>query len=396
MMNLRTLRGPALALAAAAAVLAPSGARAQSLLASRGLGYSLEPMDARARALGGIGLGLPGANFSLVNPAGTVGLAAPALVIAFQPDFYRTETSAGRNTGTTARFPLIHAVFPIGRRFAGSVGYGSFLDQHWQTETSDTVLIGGTPRGVKDRFLSAGAVARLRVGGGYLLSSRLAVGAAVDVLTGSARDSVTRTFTDSASTLAATVYGTDWSYGGVGFAGGVRWNPVEPVNLSVAVAGGGHIRADAGSDTLAANRTYPRPIAVDLGASGRVAPNTTLAVAGRWMQWSKASDALVASGGARDLRSASAGVEFGGFSLGGRNLPLRVGGRWTELPFAWGTATTAGEFPTEKALSAGLGARLAGGAALVDFTGERGKRAAGAAFDESYWRLSLSLTLLGR
>jgi hypothetical protein len=74
-----------------------------------------------------------------------------------------------------------------------------------------------------------------------------------------------------------------------------------------------------------------------------------------------------------------------------------VGARYATLPFRWGPESAGAAFPSEKALTAGLGARLAGGAAQVDLGGERGWRGGGdSVLDESYWRMTLSLTLLGR
>ena len=62
--------------AAALSVLSAGAAPAQSLLSARGLGLPLEPVDARARGLGGLPLGLPDAQMSMVNPAASVMLAA--------------------------------------------------------------------------------------------------------------------------------------------------------------------------------------------------------------------------------------------------------------------------------------------------------------------------------
>ncbi len=85
------------------------------------------------------------------------------------------------------------------------------------------------------------------------------------------------------------------------------------------------------------------------------------------------------------------GVELEGLRLVGRPLPVRFGARLTQLPFAW----AGDDFADERALTAGAGIRFAGGAALLDLAGERGTRAGGT-LDESFWRVSLSLQLLGR
>ena len=103
-----------------------SPAAAQTLLARQGLGYAVEPLDARARALGGVGLGLSGVNLSLVNPASIAGTPAAAFLVGFQ--FAHTETDVGAGAGATAarlpRYPVIHAALPLWQRLAISVGYG--------------------------------------------------------------------------------------------------------------------------------------------------------------------------------------------------------------------------------------------------------------------------------
>ncbi len=383
-----------LALAAAAAV--PGDAAAQSILASRGLGYPYEPLDARARGVGAIGVGLPGPQISLVNPASAAGLRAPAIVLGYQPDTYDAEAGSLSASGSTARFPLLAAAFPIGRAVL-SVGYGAFLDRNWRAEQADSLELEGGRVPIRDRYVSMGGISRLRFGAGYLVTSRLAVGAAADVFTGAVRDSTVREFGEEGTTVVAPfVQGTTWGHRGVGGALGVRWTPTDALNLAAAVSGGGSLEAEP--DSGSGGKSYSLPTRAQLGASGRIGRSTTVSVAGRWAGWSATDDELSdASGGARDVRGASAGVEYIGFTVGGRIVPLRAGGRYDELPFRWGSAAAANEFPTERAVGTGLGLRLAGGAAVADAAAEVGMRGGDAAgFDESFWRLSFSVTLNAR
>lgn len=401
------LRGAAALLLAGAALLADGGAPAgaQSLLASRGLGYVNPPLDARARALGGVGLGLPGGGLSLINPAAIAALPAPTISVAFQPDFYDAAFPGEASDGSTARFPLLHAAFPFGTRWATSVGFGSFLDQTWAVERVDTLTLSGRPLEVTDRFASRGGINRLRLGGAYSVTERLAVGVGADLFLGSVRDTLSRTFTRSDTFAAGVIdqiparYGADWNYRGVGASLGVRWAPGDALNLAAAVSGGGTLEARPGedADSLAVGKEYALPLSLDVGASGRVAPQALVALSANWTGWSAADDDLAGVGGARDAWSVSGGVELGEANPQARSFPLRVGGRYSALPFRWGSVADGNGFPTERALTAGLGARLGGGAALVDLAGERGWRGGGdAVLDESYWRLTLSLTLLGR
>ncbi|HET6763589.1 MAG TPA: hypothetical protein VFH27_07945 [Longimicrobiaceae bacterium] len=390
-----TIFRSALRAAAAAALLsaaaAPAGA--QSLLSARGLGFPLEPYDARAVALGGIPLGLPGRNLSLVNPAEDAALPAPALAFAFQPESFSGTAGGSSSDARSQRYPLVHAAFPF-RRFVASVGYGSYLDQHWGTSASDSTSIGGTRYEVVDRFSSSGGVSRLRLSAGYRVTDRLMVGAGTDLYTGQARDSSIHTVTG----LSSNVFATNWSYTGVGYTAGARFSPADPVWLSASVSTGTTLRAKPDADSGSIARAYDLPLRVDAGVSGRIGGTTTLALAGSWKRWSSAEAALAeSSGGARDVRSGAAGLEYEGFKLGTRVVPLRLGAHYTELPFQWDSKSAARAFPVERGVSGGLGIRLLGGAALGDAALERGKRGgSGTQFDESYWRMSFSLTLLGR
>ena len=383
--------------AALAGATAP--AAAQSLFADRGLGYPLQPLDPRARGLGGVGLGLPGVSLSLVNPAGIAGVPAPAFVATFQSDWLTSRLPGGATDAATARFPLLHAAFPVNERWAASVGYGGVLDRHSAVEVSDSLVVAGQNVGVTDRFVSQGGVARLRLGASYSAGERLAVGAAADLFTGVARDTVSRVFGREAGISPSSV-GADWTYRGVGGSLGVRWTPTAALNLAAAVSGGGTLEArpGEGADSTVTGRSYSIPLMLHAGASGRVSPGALVALSGEWAGWSASDAELLRAGGARDSWSVAGGVEWDDPAQEGRaSFPLRLGARWSALPFRWGTAAEANEFPLERALTAGVGARLAGGAALADLAGERGWRGGEAAtLDESYWRITFSLTLLGR
>lgn len=391
-MKKTVLRGSIVCFAAGFCAAAP--VQAQSLLSSRGLGYPYSASDARAAALGGTALGLPGPVGSLVNPAEIASTRAPMLSVAWQSDGYDAQAGDQATDGTTTRFPLIQAVFPVGGRAAASVGFGSFLDQHWQASVSDTVEVGGVRRGVTDRFRSEGGIARLRLAAAYRPVDRVAVGVGADVFTGVVRDTVARRFSDE---VGETGFGTDRSHRGVGLSAGVRWNPRDPVIVSASVAGGGEIRAEVEQDGVESSRSYSNPLRVDAGASALIGSNTMVAASARWTGWSAADDELAGSGGARDVMGASAGVEYGGLTLLRQAIPLRVGARWAQLPFRWGSVAAGNDFPDERAATAGLGFRLAGGAALGDVAGEVGRRGSGSTgLEEDYWRVTVSLTLLAR
>ena len=377
----------AAAAAAALSVLFAGQAPAQSLLSASGLGTPLEPVDARARGLGGIPVGLPEPRMSLVNPASAVGLPAAGLTVTFQADEISSTAGDQAEDYTTARFPVVQVAFPIGERLVAQLGYAAVLDQNWAVEHADSILITGEQVAVLDRFRSSGGVARLRGGVGYRLLPRLDVGAALDVYTGALRDTVYRIFPPG---IAPSITGTTYEWRGVGFSAGARWRG-NALSLSAAVSGGGSLTAEA-QDSGVVGKDYTLPLQVDAGASARIAQQALLAVSARWQGWSAAEDDL--STGARDAMQVAGGIEYEGLRFIGRPVPLRVGGRYSELPFRFDASA---DFVDERAATAGIGMIFSGGAASLDLSGERGWRGGDAAgLDESFWRVSLSLSLLGR
>ena len=375
---------------------------AQSLLAGSGLGLPGEALDARAAALGGVGIGLAGASFSLINPAFSARLPAPAIVATFQPERTRSDFTGSDADFSTARFPLITVAAPFAGRWGVSVGYGAFLDQNFAFQRSDSLALAGTRFLVRDTVRTSGGVARFRLAGSYAAGERLSVGAGIDLYTGSRVVNSVRVFTplDSVAPLTPLLPDanrTEAEYGGVGVNAGVEWSPRNGVVLAAAGSGGGTLDATPVGDTLAQAAGYSLPLTLHAGGSARLTPAATVAVATRWAGWSRAADDLRDSGGARDEWGVSGGLEYDPPSSGTRSFPLRVGARYTALPFRRVAQSGDFDFPGEAALTAGVGARFARGAASIDLAGERGWRGSeGAGVDESFWRAALSLTLFGR
>lgn len=382
---------------AAALTLAAGPAHAQSLLSARGLGYPMDALDARALGLGGLTTGLAEPHFSLINPAASAGIPSAGLTVTFQGDGVAATAAGEEQDFTTSRFPAIQAVFPFGTRFVGSIGYASYLDQNWAAERADSITLAGVRRGVTDRFVSRGGTARFRAGAAYRVARRLDVGVGLDLYTGSLRDSTTRFISgiDSTTAGSSVASGSGYEWQGVGYSAGARWRG-NALSISAAVSAGSDLEAEP-QDSGRVGKSYGMPLRVDAGASARITQRALAAVSVRWTQWSAADDALGTAGEseeARDVMQVAGGVEYDGLRFLGRPMPVRAGGRFTQLPFRWDADS---EFADERAVTAGAGLVFGGGAAAIELSGERGWRGGDAAgLDEQFWRVSLSLSLLGR
>jgi hypothetical protein len=367
-------------------------ANAQSVLATRGLGYLTQPQGARTLGLGGVGLGLPGTEISWANPAAGVGLPAPGFLLVYQYDNFSAEGAGNDFDGKTARFPLILAAIPAGERFTVQAGFGSFLEQNWRILEADTLFLGADTVPVIDWSQSNGGVSRLRVGGGAAVVTDLSVGLGLDVYIGSVERLVGRSFPFEPRPACCRA---TWNYSGIGVTGSLQWSPTADSGIGASVTYGGTLKASP-QDSIGLEAKYDLPISFQAGASGRVGPNTLVILGGSWSGWSDLQEPLAADGGANNSWSANAGVEWDGLSIADSVVPLRLGARTSTLPFRWDEA--GGEHSiSERAVSLGVGAVFADGGVRPDAFLEFGNRGGDdAGIDESFWRVGFSVSVLGR
>lgn len=388
-------------LAAMLVVAAP--ARAQSLFSARGLGLPVQPVDARSRALGGVGVGLFGLNMSMVNPAEIAGFSRRGVTAALQPTMTDITIGDASDNVSGTRFPLMHAVLPVGSRVVLGLGYGASYDQFWSIQMQDTVMIGSSEVGVTDVVRSDGGLGQARLSAAVTLSPSFAVGAAVGLHTGSLERQVDRTFGDS--TVNYTPYTTQirWDYSGIVGVVGARWDPDPALRLAASATFGGDIDAD-GKEGDAVSRSFSTPLRVAFGASGLLGTELIATVGAEWSE----AEAESEGGAALPLATADqtwrvgGGVEWTGRPEATRSFPIRIGGSWANLPYHLADEEEA----TEWTVGGGIGLRLADAArepyAAADVTLERGSRTGftsstlASGLEESFWRVTISLSLFGR
>ncbi|HEX9105873.1 MAG TPA: hypothetical protein VF832_01565 [Longimicrobiales bacterium] len=391
-------------------LLGPAPLAAQSLLATSGLGVPTPPLDARARALGGVPTGLFGLDLSLGNPADAADVRYRGGMASVQP-FSRSDELGGQSASTSgARFPLLRVLYPT-RRIVFSLGYGGFLDQSWGVSSTGVSHFGGDTATVTDITRSVGGISQLRLGASYLLSPRVALGGAVGLYTGNVTRDVTRDFPDSThSDFLGFESRTQWGFHGPLASVGIRADIGAVLRVAGDVTWSGKLSADSSSGA-ARGRSYSLPLQAEAGASALLAPSLALSVGGTWANWSKTtfsgcgSLAICTPGSAaafvaRDTRTYGVGLEYGGTHAGVRTYPFRIGYHYAQLPFF---APGDDVLPTEKSGSVGMGVRIGGSenspAAQLDGAIERGSRSGGAtpaALSEKFWRLTFSLAVFGR
>jgi hypothetical protein len=375
---------------------------AQSLFASRGLGVPMEATDARARVLGGLGIGLLGLDVSLVSPATPAGTLRKGIsaVMVSSPSTMRLGDRRAFVTGT--RFPLIQAVLPVGTRWVLSAAYGGYMDQAWNVQTDRLEAIGPDTVPVHDNIKSSGGVGQYRVGLAYSLSSRLALGVSAGGYSGQQQILLSRKFTDTTTLTEVESFQSRLArkYGAPLVSAGLRWDPVSFARLGASVTVPGKLKVT--SQKGLENRTVPLPVQVAGGASAYLSPGLLLAASARWSGWSKADAALTTSNtpagvpAARDTWEIGGGLEYASTARQTRSVPLRLGFRYAELPFSLN-----GQLPSEWAVGGGLGLRVGqrlDPQALIDLGVERGTRGstANGGLQETFWQVSLSVSLFSR
>lgn len=387
----RTLR---IATAVAFGVIAlaglPRGGAAQTPYTALGLGYPVPPVDARAAALGGVGVGLLDGTFTIRNPADLVSFDQASLGVSLAPEGVTVdgggrETSAGRS-----RLSVIRAVVPLGE-WTAAVGFGSVLDQDWAVRRIDTLTV------ASGRYVSE----ELRENDGGLSSvdfsvarriGPLSLGVSGERLTGSLRQSIDRRFSFVLETggdpLASYRQQSIWSYSGWRMTLGAGLELSDRLRVSGSYRWSGELEADRQEED--AVQRFDMPVELSLGASARPGGPWLLTAGGGWSSWSDAATDLVRNV-ASDALWGGAGIEFRGFEPGDLPLRLRLGGRAAELPFHLSGAEQA----VERALTLGVGSSFARGRTELDMALEIGSRGSveSTRTAESFTRFTVTATV---
>jgi hypothetical protein len=143
------------------------------------------------------------------------------------------------------------------------------------------------------------------------------------------------------------------------------------------------------SDTLLDEREYRLPMELKAGATFALTPELGLHLGTTYADWSETAEDLESGSSVGEIWSYGGGLEWGGSTLLGRPVPIRIGARQVGLPFG-----VAGEAATERTISVGAGVNL------VDFESQplarmelgidRGSREGGS-LSEEFWRVALTI-----
>jgi hypothetical protein len=374
------------------------------LFATRGMGLPALAVDARARALGGVGVGLLGLNMSLVNPAEIAGFLRRGVSASLQPSSATTEIDGSSSDLGGARFPLVRLIYPLSSRLTASVGYGGAMEQSWAVEVAGREFIGSDSVEVRDIIESVGGLSQLSLSLGYLVTSSFALGASVGLYTGNLDRRLSRSFPDTTVTLNPFATNLRWNYNGPFATVGAYFDVAGTTRLAATATWNGTLDIE-GVAGVARDDETSLPLRLNAGGSTLLSSLWLAAAGVEWTGNGSAPERAFSAGDAlaerRNTWRIGGGLEYAGIVTSSRTFPLRLGGSWAQLPYY-----NPGESPASEWSGAlGIGLRLAeddaGPLAVGDITLERGSRsglettARPGGLTESFWRFTFSLSLFG-
>lgn len=366
------------------------------------------PLVAQSSEFGTRGLGLPGrgesvrslgtgGSFGLFDPGSSVNPAALAdayvLTATFtgMENFRSSSGPSGSVSGRDMRFPQVTVAGPVGHRpFSVGASYSNYTDRDFSVATTSDLELRGVPVSSFDTLTSRGGLNDIRFGIGYRGPSGLHLGAAVHVITGSARTELRRSFSDSAYTPV--FQSAEISYAGAGASLGMSFSTGR-LGLAAMVRSDGHANVDR--DSTRVNR-IGLPVSFGAGLRYHAGQRLDLAAQGLYRGWSTADAALVAGGGtgAQNTASFAAGGEYTTDLRRPYRRPIRFGAHYTRLPFP----IVPGGRPSEFGVALGSGTRFVDprtrrDVAGIDLALEHVWRREGTSYRESAWLVTFGVTI---
>ena len=368
-----------LIVASLAVVLIGSRGDAQGALSTQGLGYPTGQMSARAEGTGGAVADFDA--LSLVSPAAIAGVGASALFFQYSPEFRRVTAGSSTANTTTARFPLVAGILPMGQTWTLGLSSSTFLDRSSETSLVRRQLVGADSVNETELNRVLGAINDVRLALAWSESPRFRVGGGLHVFSGSNRVTLSQNFPDSAKYIS-TSQSARLSYAGFAASAGIEFHPSRAIGFAIAGRKGGDLSAESG-DTAIGRARLPDHYSASVSYDGITGANISARVAHD--NWSSLSS-IGSSVQGFDAWDYSVGAEASGPRVMQRIIVMRAGARFRTLPFGFN-----GQKVSETSLMGGVGVPLARDRAALDFTVQRAARSAGGDIKERGLILSFGL-----
>lgn len=353
-----------LIVATVAMVLIASRGNAQGALSTQGLGYPTGEMSARAEGTGGALADFDA--LSLLSPASIAGVGAAALFFQYSPEFRKVTAGSSTANTTTARFPMISGILPLGQVWALGLSSSTFLDRSSETRLVRRQLIGTDSVNVTELNKVLGAIDDVRLALAWSGTPKVRLGGGFHVFSGSNRVTLSQLLPDSAKYIS-TSESARLSFTGFAASAGIEFHPSRVIGFALAGRKGGDLTAASGDTTIGRAR-LPDHYSASVSYDGITGANISARVAHD--NWSSLSGI-----GANVQGFDSWDYSFGGEASGPRVLQrvvvMRAGARFRTLPFGFN-----GQKVSETSIMGGIGVPLARDRAAFDFSIQRAARSA--------------------
>ncbi|MDQ6690779.1 MAG: hypothetical protein M3Z18_09750 [Gemmatimonadota bacterium] len=322
---------------------------------------------------------------SLVAPAAIAGVGLSSLFFQYSPEFRRV--TAGVNTAktTTARFPLVAGVLPMGQQWTLGLSSSTFLDRSYETSLVRREPIGNVVTDSVDfneRTKVLGAINDVRLSLAWAGSNVFRVGVGGHAFSGSNRVTLSRIFPDSTK-YTSNSQSDRISYAGFAGSVGIEYHPSRAIGFAMTARKGANLRAQKG-DTLLGDGRIPDHFSASVAFDGIT--GATIAARVAHDSWSSLSSLSSTRIQAFDGWDTSVGAEVTGPRIIQRVIFVRAGARFRTLPFGLN-----GQRVSETSFMGGLGIPLTRERASFDLSVQRAARSANSAIKETGYILSFGL-----
>ena len=359
-----------------------SAANGQGALSLQGLGYPAGENSARSE-----GTGTSISDFdalSVTSPSAFAGVGSAAIYFQYSPEFRRVTTPGGSAKTTTARFPVVLGVLPMGSSWTLGLGSSTFLDRSLETSLTRPQVIGADTDTVlvTERNKVLGAINDVRLALAWSKSAAFRIGVGGHVFSGSNRITLSTLYPDSSKYISSAQNGSI-SYAGFAASVGLEFHPSRIIGFALSARKGGDLRAEVADTTIGTGR-LPDHYSGSIVFEGL--PGTVISARLAHDSWSSLSTLSSTGIQAFDGWDGGLGIEASGPRVMQRILTMRAGARFRTLPFGF-----EGTKVSERSFAAGVGVPLTRDRAALDVSFQRATRDAGTDVKERGFILSFGL-----
>ena len=322
------------------------------------------------------------------NPASLLGISRAALAAQAEPEYRTLHLNSVSESSNIPRLPLLMLALRLSTRAVVSLSAAGFLDRSFTTISTGQAQVEGQSLPTTDATSVRGSIADLRAGLGWQLTSRLTVGLAGHVFTGSNKLNLSRKFADTLK------FGSVSDTSSIDFFGravsvGAQFVVGRGITTSASYRKGGNIEAQS-KDTVLHRANVPDRLSGGVMYTG--IPGSAFALNVEHVKWSEMQALGSSSVQAHDATNWSLGAEVATGKMRGTPVMVRLGTAHNNLPFGVG-----GGIVSEQRYGTGIGLPISMPGrepAVIDLSLQRANRKlSGSSATEGAWLFGFGLQI---